>query len=89
MTATLIIPLCLPSLFLWRGRERPGVLGGGERSEQQGRATNAIVRNVALDVHFTRMFRLEQAGLGTASAVDGAGRGRARAGAIRPSRILN
>lgn len=64
MTATLIIPLCSPSLFLWRGRERPGVLRGGE---QRGRATNAIVRNVALGVHFTRKFRLERPSLGTTS----------------------
>lgn len=75
MPATLITPPRSPSLFLRRGRERPGVLGGGERSEQRGRAANAMVRNVALDVPF-----------GTARP--GNARQAAR-GAIRPSRILN
>lgn len=54
-----------------------GSLGGGERSRQRGSAANAIVRNVALDVHFARMSRSEGPGLGRASAADGAGGPRA------------
>lgn len=82
MTAALIILVCLsidvlPPSFLCYGHELQTILRVyiSPLTVQPSRATNAIGRNIGLDVAlgFMRMFHFRKSGLGTASAVNGAG----------------